>query len=109
MTDFGALNYLKEHSSPLHVEVKSKLRQTGFAFEEYVELGEQYVNFYLPDFSTFLFLLEPEHDHTDSYYLEKQLQDGAAVKGAQITFVQSIKELNQFLKSYRDRIYKKNR
>ena len=98
MNDFSALNYLKEHSSPLHVEVKSKLSQASFVFEEYVELGEQYIDFYLPDFSTFLFLIEPVHDHTDSYYLEKQLQDYAALNKAKIRFIESIEDAKLILK-----------
>ena len=97
MTDFTALDYLKAHSSILHQQVVIDLREKGVQFEEYIELGEQYVDFFISDFNLFVFLLEAEHDHTDSYHLEKELKEAALSAGARILFIEQEHELTHWL------------
>lgn len=77
-------DYHKAHASKAHDLLKKDLT---FPMEEFVLLDEFLVDFYSREKSLAIQVLEEDHDHADSYYVEAQMQKELKEQGISILFV----------------------
>ncbi len=88
-------SYFLEHASDRFNELKFELRalnpEVFFFVEEFV------IDLVCCNGDLWIKILEEEHDHTDSYFLEAQLQQIADNQGASLCFVDALDSLEQNL------------
>lgn len=87
MSEQPDVAYLIDHSSEAHKKLKAHLEAQSEPFEEYPLLGDVRVDFYCIDRQQYYFILDEEHDHTDSYHLEKELQEAAEDANCDLLFL----------------------
>ena len=79
--------YLIEHASEAHKKLKAHLEAQDEPFDEFPLLGDARVDFYAPDRQQYYYILDEEHDHTDSYHLEKEFQEAAEEANCDLLFL----------------------
>jgi hypothetical protein len=88
-------SYLLEHASDRFNELKYELNalnpETFFFIEEFV------IDLVCCNGELWVKILDEEHDHTDSYFLEAQLQQVADNQGALLCFVDALDSIEQNL------------